>query len=105
MYCFQLLDINITLYNIISHWFHKSSWRKKVMKKLATIFSFSILVILLVVSNVLPVWASPSFNQAHNFSVSNAYTSNQQQNEIKKHIIVEKLVCRYINGKKRCWHD
>jgi len=75
------------------------------MKKLAIIFSFSILIIFFLVSNVLPVWASTSFNQTHNFSVSNPYTSNPHQNEIKKHIIVEKLVCRYINGKKRCWHD
>jgi hypothetical protein len=74
------------------------------MKKLAMIFSLSVLIILLVVSNVLPVWASPSFNPTHNFSISNAYTSNLQQNEIKKHLIVEKLVCRYVNGKKRCWH-
>ncbi len=75
------------------------------MKKLATIFSFSLLIILLVVSNVLPVLASPSFNQIHNFSVSNTYNSNSQQNEIKKHLIVEKLVCRYINGQKRCWDE
>jgi hypothetical protein len=75
------------------------------MRKLLLIFSFSMLIILLVVGNVLPVWASPSFNQTHNFSVSKAYTSNSQQNEIKKHIIVEKLVCRYVNGKKRCWQD
>lgn len=75
------------------------------MKKLATIFSFSLLIILLVVSNGLPVLASPSFNQTHSFSLSNTYTSNSQKNEIKKHLIVEKLVCRYVNGVKRCWHE
>lgn len=81
------------------------------MKKLAMIFSFAISVMLLVVGNVSPVWASPSFNQTHNFSVSNAYTSNSQQNEIKKHLIIEKsvkkskLVCRYIDGVKRCWEE
>ncbi|MEB3278273.1 MAG: hypothetical protein VKK42_05040 [Lyngbya sp.] len=75
------------------------------MKKLATIFSFSLLIILLVVSNVLPVLASPSLNLTPSVSVSNTYTSNSQKNEIKKHLIVGKLVCKYVNGQKRCWDE
>lgn len=75
------------------------------MKKLAMIFSLVISVMLLVVGNVSPVWATPSFHQIHNVSVSNTYTSNSQQTEIKKHLIVEHLVCRYVNGQKRCWDE
>lgn len=75
------------------------------MRKLGMVFAFSLLMILIAVSNVLPVWASPSLNQIPSVSVSNTYNSHSHKNEIKKHLIVEKLVCRYINGQKRCWDE
>ncbi|MDC0837765.1 MAG: hypothetical protein P5702_23855 [Limnospira sp. PMC 1291.21] len=75
------------------------------MQKLMAFFSASILMVVLFFSSVVPVWASASFNPIHNVDINQGYTSNSQYDQIQKHLIVEKLVCRYVDGQKRCWNE
>jgi len=75
------------------------------MQKMMRFFSASILMVVLFFSNVVPVWASSSFNPIENVSISQAYTANSQSEQIQKHLIVEKMVCRYVDGQKRCWDE
>lgn len=40
--------------------------------------------------------------------LDNQITSQSQEtskNTIQDHIVLQKLVCRYIDGHKRCWND
>lgn len=56
------------------------------------------LSVMLVTTNVFADTTYPK----QDFSVSYASDS---QNDIQKVITIEKLVCRYIDGHKRCWHE
>lgn len=48
--------------------------------------------------------ASPTL--ASNLDTKNiSYSAVDEKNEIQQAIILEKLVCRYIDGHKRCWHE
>ena len=78
------------------------------MQKIAMFFSVFILMILLVFSNIIPAWASSSFNPVNNFAISETYTGTSSTNPIKNHLIVlkkKKVTCRYVDGHKRCWND
>lgn len=76
------------------------------MQKIAMFFSVFILMILLVFSNIIPAWASLSFNPVNKVAISETYTAISSTNPIKNHLIIfkkKKIVCRYVDGRKRCW--
>lgn len=75
------------------------------MQKAITFFSASILMVVLLFSNVVPAWASSSFNPIQNLAVSQTYMANSQSDQVQKHLILEKRICRYVDGQKRCWDD
>lgn len=73
------------------------------MQKAITFFSASILMVVLLFSNAVPAWASSSFNPIHNMAVSQTYMASSQSDQVQKHLILEKRICRYVDGHKRCW--
>lgn len=70
----------------------------KVLTSLLTGLLTTLLAITLIITNGFV----NEINTNQSFSVSYASDS---QNDIQKFITIEKLVCRYINGHKRCWHE
>jgi hypothetical protein len=73
------------------------------MQKAITFFLASILMVVLLFSNVMPAWASSSLNPIHNIALSQTYMANSQSDQVQKHLILEKRICRYVDGYKRCW--
>lgn len=75
------------------------------MQKIINFFAVSILMVVVFFSNVVPVWASPTLSPINNVAISQTYTANSQSDQIQKHLTLEKLVCRYVDGHKKCWHE
>jgi hypothetical protein len=75
------------------------------MKQLLTIFFLFVLTLFLAVGNALPALASSPISPAQNIAVAQTSATNSHQKEVQKHLVVQKLVCRYVNGYKRCWDE
>ncbi len=72
------------------------------MKLFRTFFKTVIMAFLITILTVIS--ASPTL--AGNLdSTSISYSAVAQKNEICQAVTLEKLVCRYIDGHKRCWHE
>jgi len=74
----------------------------KVVKKIFNAVMTVLLIGLLTVSGAMPTSASNV--DAGNQSFNSSYGS-VSQNDIQRATTLNKLVCRYINGTKRCWHE
>jgi len=44
-------------------------------------------------------------NNSLNHYTSPTISINSQSTNLKKYTKLEKLICRYIDGKKRCWEE
>lgn len=89
-----------------------------LVKKLSTALAAMLLIVFFTLSAALPALAISSnsrvqgvqlsFNVEENLSAQNLVSQNngtEAEKELRRSTIVEKLVCRYINGQKRCWDD
>ena len=74
----------------------------KSIRQVFTTLLAGLLTVSLAVMLITPNGFSNEVYTNHNVSFSDISTS---QNEIQKVIATNKLVCRYINGHKRCWHE
>ena len=72
--------------------------------KIVVILTSVVIIFLIAVGNTLPALAS-GISTVPTVTVTNVVDSTGQGNPLQKHIVLKKLVCRYINGTKRCWDE
>lgn len=89
-----------------------------MVKKISTVVVAAISIMFITISAALPALAGNTTTgvQAFDLNLSiqevilpnNGISENDSAvagEELRRSTIVEKLVCRYIDGQKRCWHE
>jgi hypothetical protein len=72
------------------------------MKLFGVFFKTVIMAFLITILTVITASSTLAGNWD---SESISYSTVAQKNELQQAVTLEKLVCRYIDGHKRCWHE
>lgn len=77
----------------------------KVLQQITAVFTLALLMGFIAFGNAIPAIANTVTSSVPSLSIEKIVNTSSNSQDIKRFTELEKRVCRYVDGQKRCWDD